>query len=539
MATAKTLELSADQSCASENLEAGSRKEKGIESAPRPRPPLLSKHFCLAFGLGLSVPILFNAGAWLLSMNTGPKDVNGWAAVSPTEVTAVTSAPALTLDPSLSATRSTLTGVVDPRTLSTSYYWSMTLADSSTLAANKQASMELNLPDGAVVSRATLWVNGHAEEAAFNSTAHVQNAYNWVAVHHRDPLLVTQKPDGHVLVQMSPVPTRGEEVRLQLGISAPVAVKNSNTLRFPMPKVLHSNFKIEKQDVHLESPVPIFANSAKFKNTGTAGHFIFKGNIESTDELNNLQLQAAKPADLPVQFATRATHSDKGTYIVASLRNENASAEPKLVLEKVLSKPDCTIVNSEPAAHRISSLWAGQEISRIYKSDLATAVSLGTAYRVVSPVTGAVVLETEADYKHGKLHRDRYQTVSYASAIAGSTAPLAQFSAGSNASGPQEFADSVASDSTAVTGVNTAGTMRVNNLADLEAGLNLLANGLEIFGIAWGGPTMIMGFMQMAGGTQSAMKRVLWGAASCTGGLAVPGCINWLVASARDGNLFS
>ncbi|HEY9713128.1 MAG TPA: hypothetical protein V6C72_06640, partial [Chroococcales cyanobacterium] len=94
-------------------------------------------------------------------------------------------------------------------------------------------------------------------------------------------------------------------------------------------------------------------------------------------------------------------------------------------------------------------------------------------------------------------------------------------------------------DATYVTGVNTAGTVRVNNLANLEALLNIIANGMEILGIAWGGPTMIMGFMHMAAGTQDAMKRVMFGAAGVTGGLATPGCINWLVASARDANLFS
>ncbi len=95
------------------------------------------------------------------------------------------------------------------------------------------------------------------------------------------------------------------------------------------------------------------------------------------------------------------------------------------------------------------------------------------------------------------------------------------------------------SQATFVTGVNTAGTVRVNNLANLEALLNIIANGMEILGIAWGGPTMIMGFMHMAAGTQDAMKRVLFGAAGVTGGLATPGAINWLVASARDANLFS
>ena len=95
------------------------------------------------------------------------------------------------------------------------------------------------------------------------------------------------------------------------------------------------------------------------------------------------------------------------------------------------------------------------------------------------------------------------------------------------------------SDATYITGVNTAGTVRVNNLANIEALLNIIANGMEILGVAWGGPTMILGFMHMAASTQNAFKRVLFGAAGVTGGLATPGCINWLVASARDANLFS
>jgi hypothetical protein len=94
-------------------------------------------------------------------------------------------------------------------------------------------------------------------------------------------------------------------------------------------------------------------------------------------------------------------------------------------------------------------------------------------------------------------------------------------------------------DATYVTGLNTAGTVRVNNLANLEALLNIMANGFEILGIAWGGPTIIMAFMSLGAGAQDGMKRVMGGVAGVTGGLATPGVINWLVASARDANLFN
>ncbi len=50
---------------------------------------------------------------------------------------------------------------------------------------------------------------------------------------------------------------------------------------------------------------------------------------------------------------------------------------------------------------------------------------------------------------------------------------------------------------------------------------------------------MNIGFLHIAADNQDAMKRVMFGAAGVTGGLATPGAINWLVASARDANLFS
>lgn len=98
---------------------------------------------------------------------------------------------------------------------------------------------------------------------------------------------------------------------------------------------------------------------------------------------------------------------------------------------------------------------------------------------------------------------------------------------------PQESEDS------AVEGINTAGTARVNNLANLEALLNVVANGMQILGIAWGGPTMIMGFMQMATGAQESTKKTLGGVAGVVGGLAAPGCIGWLVSSAQESALFT
>jgi len=95
------------------------------------------------------------------------------------------------------------------------------------------------------------------------------------------------------------------------------------------------------------------------------------------------------------------------------------------------------------------------------------------------------------------------------------------------------------SDATYVSGLNTAGTVRVNNLANMECLMNVMSNGMEVIGVAWGGPTMIMAFMQLGAGAPDGWKRVVNGGLAVLGGLAQPAWNNWLVACARDANLFN
>ena len=90
-------------------------------------------------------------------------------------------------------------------------------------------------------------------------------------------------------------------------------------------------------------------------------------------------------------------------------------------------------------------------------------------------------------------------------------------------------------DATYVTGLNTAGTVRVNNLANLEALLNILANGGEILGLTVGLGYIINALCR----ARFKPRRLAFGASLMAIGLAIPGIINWLVASARDANLFN
>lgn len=158
----------------------------------------------------------------------------------------------------------------------------------------------------------------------------------------------------------------------------------------------------------------------------------------------------------------------------------------------------------------LSVLWSAAAFSQ---SDLPGAVITGPSKQISSgeqmqnsnnPGTGS---QTEQTSKEGTApHRSR---------------------AANGTIGPQ------GEGATYVTGVNTAGTVRVNNLANAEALLNILSAGFEIFSIALGSVMVICALKRRKIG------KIAWGIGWILLGLATPGFFNWAFASARDAIVFS
>lgn len=104
---------------------------------------------------------------------------------------------------------------------------------------------------------------------------------------------------------------------------------------------------------------------------------------------------------------------------------------------------------------------------------------------------------------------------------------------------------------TVISGVNSAGTVRVNNLANLEALLNFVANVTEVLLVIGGVMSMIRGATfngaNRKGSTITVFRilelsrndLIFCGAICIIVGLAVPGVLNFFVASARDAALFN
>jgi hypothetical protein len=309
----------------------------------------------------------------------------------------------------LSTSRSVITGVVDPLTMTASYYWTFTLKNQTD--SSKEAQMNIALPNGAVVSRATLWINGRAEEAAFNSTNQVQNAYDWIVSRNRDPLLITQTEDGNINLKASPV-MPNKEMKIRVGITTPMEMTADGHSQMALPHIIDANLNVYcNQNVHITAEVPLTSSDSRMTSPSQKKGFLLRGNVNAGD-LKALQITAQRDPSV-TKFATRATHSNPPGYIIAELQKDKQGLS-KLNLTKSMSKPNCTILNDDHAAFRLSYLWVKKEIERLVeRQEQGQAEQLATVYRVVSPVSGAVVLERQSDYDYNGLDRNMYKALAY------------------------------------------------------------------------------------------------------------------------------
>ena len=207
------------------------------------------------------------------------------------------------------------------------------------------------------------------------------------------------------------------------------------------------------------------------------------------------------------------------------IESKHVDALPQGVLLEQLGQRELAILNAAKDVKQL--LAAGQR---------REASEIGVRYHIVTPVSGAVVLENAADYRYFGMEAPKSKTTVSANTTNATdlSAPMLQGAVNGTVS-PQ------GGDATVIYGINTAGTVRVNNLANLEAVINIFANGSELLGVLLGGFNMIMGALGKSAGFPFPMgrrARFIFGTALLVVGIAVPGMLNWMVASARDANLF-
>lgn len=150
----------------------------------------------------------------------------------------------------LSLAVSTLDGVLDP--LAETVYGEWTLVFRNRDSWQHEARAEILLPEGGVVDKASLWINGQERPAAFGARAVVRKAYQEVAVvQRRDPLLVTCRQPGRVLMQCFPVPAQGD-MKVRIGFSAPLLWRDPAVPRLVCrpPAIQQANFALPRELRH-------------------------------------------------------------------------------------------------------------------------------------------------------------------------------------------------------------------------------------------------------------------------------------------------
>jgi hypothetical protein len=168
--------------------------------------------------------------------------------------------------------------------------WTVAFANASQV--DREARLELALPPGAVVSRATLWVDGEEREAAYAGKAHARAAYRKVAVQQRrDPLLVTTKGPDRILAQAFPVPRNGGTIKFKLGMTVPLDLTDPAKAGLVLPAIVDRNFGIGPDAGHA-----VWIDGKSALSPGSTGLSVSSGGQTISGTLSDRLMSGARQA---------------------------------------------------------------------------------------------------------------------------------------------------------------------------------------------------------------------------------------------------
>jgi hypothetical protein len=172
-----------------------------------------------------------------------------------------------------------------------------------------EARFTMALPEGAVASRATLWINGEPREASIAGRAETRAAYESVVRRQRDPLLVTTTGSGRLLVQAFPVPANGT-MKFRVGYSAPLTIARDGSRSLAMPAIVEENFEIDPDLKH----AVWFEGDALPAQKGWTATPLSKGAMKLQAVIEDEKLRTERPriAAWPIKAASMRTGLIKG-----------------------------------------------------------------------------------------------------------------------------------------------------------------------------------------------------------------------------------
>lgn len=205
----------------------------------------------------------------------------------------------------LTLTNSKVDGWVDADEAISRLNWKMHFTHDTASRAELRA--EILLPPQAVVSGCALWINGIRHDALIGTRNSTRGAYQTSAERGERPFMVSTAGPGRVLIQSS-TGWWGNDVDLEVDITAPVTVTNKDSASLRLPMFAERNFGIT---------TPHFINLA----TTSMGV-----NSPVTKELKDISLKSAEGTlqfqrdPQIVRLRGQAPYLDKGSEVVEVLQ---------------------------------------------------------------------------------------------------------------------------------------------------------------------------------------------------------------------------
>ncbi|MFN8553487.1 MAG: hypothetical protein U0103_18575 [Candidatus Obscuribacterales bacterium] len=144
--------------------------------------------------------------------------------------------------PGLGMSRSYMSGMVHPNTLSSTIEWTYVFKNDSKLK-EQEARAEIGLPPGAVITGLKLWKQGEPMEAKFVPSGKAEGSDGFAEVGHDSPAIVTDLGHSRALLHCYPV-EQNEELKLQITMIVPLQADGERTASLSLPKFLATNFDL-------------------------------------------------------------------------------------------------------------------------------------------------------------------------------------------------------------------------------------------------------------------------------------------------------
>lgn len=329
---------------------------------------------------------------------------------------------------------------VDVRSATQYQEWTMEFHNTSLDA--QEAMARLVLPRGGVVSRVTLWMNGEPREAAFGGAKAVTKAYESVVATKRDPLLVTWRGEDTVEFRCFPVPAAGR-MRIRLGITAPLKVLGNGRARTSMPVLVGANFNASGLVVEADREVPFAPDPdvVRVRDSGvrrvtvvvdgSAGMAVHADALErvvraagarvvlaTQNEVGYAEPESLALAGfaggvdnrLALHYAKKTAGSGGVVVWVHEYHPFGARTDGVVEVQRDWERALDALIGArryevewrERAAETryAAQLWAAREVARLtQRGERDEALALAKRYRVVTAVSGAVVLESKEQYR--------------------------------------------------------------------------------------------------------------------------------------------